>query len=312
MLPSQRTIARTKVVDLDRGLFLIRYVGSPAPSAPEVIIACERTSERAVTLVSPPGSPAGTLVMPGDALVVQAHRPAQLSVRVEPVVPNGSWEADVSIERLGRPVEVGGDRDVAKSDDEDSRRSNGLAALDLLAHVARLGDISVPAGEWVAGPESPARIEGLAFKWRARSRDLELKYAVRVGGRNSTLMQANGDGSFVGTRGQARPLTEVRFELGGVAAKDHELVTEALFQGATPVRATGRSISLTGPSGREALLGLRVQLVSAAAQQAVAAMKSTHEARPFNVNEARPFNIDNERAGSRVRVFRSSPQLQRG
>ena len=105
--------------------------------------------------------------------------------------------------------------------------------LEFLAHVARMGDIHVPAGEWIAGPESPAQIEGLAVKWRGRPRDLDLKYAVRVGGGTSTLMRANGDGSFVGTRGQARPLTEVRFELGGQAAKAHEFVIDALFQGAS-------------------------------------------------------------------------------
>ena len=85
--------------------------------------------------------------------------------------------------------------------------SNGTSVLELLAHVARMGDIHVPAGQWIAGPESPAQIEGLAVKWRDRPRDLDLKYAVRVGGGTSSLMRANGDGSFVGTRGQARPLT---------------------------------------------------------------------------------------------------------
>ena len=108
--------------------------------------------------------------------------------------------------------------------------SSGTDVLELLAHVARVGDIRVSAGQWIAGPESPAQIEGLAVKWRDRPRDLDLKYAVRVGRGTSTLMRANGDGSFVGTRGQARPLTEVRFELGGQAAKAHEFVIDALFR----------------------------------------------------------------------------------
>ena len=105
-------------------------------------------------------------------------------------------------------------------------------------------------------------------------------------------MRANGDGSFVGTRGQARPLTEVRFELGGQAAKAHEFVIDALFQGARPVSAEGRSISLSGPSSREALVGLRVGLVDVSARGELAAKKS-------------------DSASGRVRVFRSSPELQR-
>jgi hypothetical protein len=285
-------------VEVDRGLFLFRYAASAARSAPTVMVACEHGSERKVALLSPPGYPAGILARPGDALVVQAHQPARLSVQVRPSVPNGSVEADVSIERLGRFA--GRDEDAQKL--EKARNglnrasvlgSNRTGVLELLAHVASVGDIHVPAGQWIAGPESPARIEGLAVTWPGRPLDVGLNYAVRVGGRTSTLMRANGDGSFVGTRGQARPLTEVRFELGGRAAKDHEFVVDALFNGATPVRAEGRSIFLSGPSGREALVGLRVGLVDASVAQAEVAAKRSD-------------------AGSgRVRVFRSSPEMQR-
>ena len=285
------------MVEVERGLFLFRYAASAARLAPTVIVACEHGSERAVALLTPPGYPIGTLVRPGDALVVQAQQPAKLSVQVRPSVPNGSVEADVSIERLGRFA----DRDDGAQRPEEQRDgskragaldSNGTSVLEFLAHVARMGDIHVHAGEWIAGPESPAQIEGLAVKWRARPRDLDLKYAVRVGGKTSTLMRANGDGSFVGTRGQARPLTEVRFELGGQAAKAHEFVIDALFQGATPVSAEGRSISLSGPSGREALVGLRVGLVDVTARSELAAKKS-------------------DKGNGRVRVFRSSPEVQR-
>jgi len=280
--------ARSKVVEVDRGLFLFRYVASPARLAPTVTVACEHGSERRVALLSPPGYPTGTLAHPGDALVVQAHQPAKLSVQVRPSVPKGSMEADVSIERLGRLAERDED---AQRPEEQRDGSNTTSVLEFLAHVARVGDIHVPAGQWIAGPESPARIEGLAVKWRGRPPDLDLKYAVSIG-RTSSLMRANGDGSFVGTRGQARPLTEVRFELGGRAAEDYEFVIEGLFQGGTPVRAEGRSISLSGPSGREALVGLRVRLVDVSAQAEVAAKKF-------------------DSGSGRVRVFRSSPEIQR-
>lgn len=291
---SNLNTTQTKVVEVDRGLFLFRYVASAARSAPTVMVACEHGSERQVALLSPPGYPVGTLVRPGDAFVVQAHQAARLSVRVRPSVPNGSVEADVSIERLGQFAERDED---AHRPAEQRGASNRTGVLELLAHVARVGDIYVPAGQWIAGPESPAQIEGLAVKWDGRPIDLNLKYAVRVGGRTSTLMRANGEGSFVGTRGQARPLTEVRFELGGRAAKDHEFVIEALFQGATPVSAEGRSISLSGPSGREALVGLRVELLDVSAQAEVAAKKSN--------------SALSERSSGRVRVFRSSPEMQR-
>ena len=218
-------------------------------------------------------------------------------MQVRPSVPNGSVEADVSIERLGRFADRDDGAQRPEEQREGSKRAgawepHGTNVLEFLAHVARMGDIHVPAGEWIAGPESPAEIEGLAVKWRDRPRDLNIKYAVRVGGKTSTLMRANGDGSFVGTRGEARPLTEVRFELGGQAAKNHEFVIDALFQGSTPVSAEGRSISLSSPRGREALVGLRVGLVDVPARAELATKKS-------------------DRGSGRVRVFRSSPEVQR-
>jgi len=301
MASSSRNIAQTKVVELDQGLFVLRYVASGTQSAPTVLVAREHESERDVVLVSPPGYPVGALMRPGDAVVAQVHQHARLSVQVRPSVPNGSMEADVSIERLGQSAER--DEGIATAELNEARRSDEANVLDVLAHVARVGDISVPAGEWIAGPESPARIEGISLKWRDASGHADLKYAVRVDGRNSALMWGNGDGSFVGTRGQARSLTEVRFELGGPAAENNELVIEALFQGSTPVRAEGRNIRLTGPTGREALVGLRVDLVDVSVQDAVPVVTSG--------SQVRAARRDDNRASSRVRVFRSTPQVQR-
>jgi hypothetical protein len=294
MVSSPSNIAQTKVVELDEGLFVLRYVASAARSAPTIMVACEHGSERTATLVSPPGYPAGALEQPGDALVVQAHERARLSIQVRPTAPDGSYEADVSIERLGQAAERLESR---------AGRPDELEGLEVLAHVARLGDISVPAGEWVAGPESPARIEGLSLRWRNASGHPDLKYAARTGGRNSPLTWANGDGSFIGTRGQARPLTEVRFELKGPAAETSELVVEALFEGATPVRAEGRNIRLTGPSGQEALLGLRLDLVEISMQDETSRVTSD--------SGMRAAETESKRASSRVRVFRSTPQVQR-
>lgn len=294
MAHSPRNVAPTKVVDLEKGLFLFRYVSSAARSAaPMVSVACEHGSERAAALISAPGYPVGALERPGDALVVLARQPARLSIRVQASVPDGSVEADVTIERLGRSFE----QIEAITERAGFNKGSQTGALEVLAHVARVGDISVPAGEWAAGPNNPARIEGLSLKWCRGSRHPDLKYAVRVGGDgSSTLVWGNGDGSFVGTRGQARPLTEVRFELSGRGAENGELVVEALFQGAPPVRAKGREVRLTGPSGREALIGLKVDFVDLAREDDTTEIAS---------------DTRTDRASNRVRVFRSGPQIQR-
>ena len=76
-------VGQTKVVELDQGLFLFRYVASAARMAPTVMVACEHGFERAVMLISPPGYATGALVRPGDALVVQVRQNARLSVRFD-------------------------------------------------------------------------------------------------------------------------------------------------------------------------------------------------------------------------------------
>jgi hypothetical protein len=300
MSPSLLNVAQAKTVGLDPGLFVVRYMSSPARIAPVVTIASERGRHRDLVLLAPPGYSAGELVQPGDALVVQARQRAELSVQVRPSVADGSWEAEIAIERLGRSPEEA--EDVATSEVADETLAKGPIALELLAHVARLGDIRVSPGEWIAGPKRPARIEGLALTWQRASRDLELKYAVRVGGIGSRLMQANGDGAFVGTRGQARPLTEVRFELDGPAAKDSELVIDALFEGGMPEQAEGRSICLSGPSGREALVGLRVELIDAHRRNDLAMTRSVKDVGGVH----RCLESESTEHPSRVRVFRGS------
>ena len=134
MASTPRNVAQTKVVELDQGLFLFRYVASAARMAPTVMVACEHGFERAVMLISPPGYATGALVRPGDALVVQVRQSARLSVRVRPSVPNGSSEADVSIERLGQSAEKDEDISRAEFSDEFARmeRTRWKYSLTLL------------------------------------------------------------------------------------------------------------------------------------------------------------------------------------
>ena len=79
-------------------------------------------------------------------------------------------EADVTIERLGQSAEK--DEGIPRAEFSDEIGWDGTNALEVLAHVAGAGDISVPTGEWIAGPESPARVEGFSLKckWRDPSR----------------------------------------------------------------------------------------------------------------------------------------------
>src|SRR5439155_85550 len=52
------------------------------------------------------------------------------------------------------------------------KRPNDLAGLRLRAHIAGIGDVHSGSDEWIAGPEAPARIEGLAIEWPDKPADL--------------------------------------------------------------------------------------------------------------------------------------------
>ena len=123
--------------------------------------------------------------------------------------------------------------------------------------MARLGDVTVGLNEWLGGPSAPSRIEGLAIHWPNKPADLSLKYDVEIGGRQRQARSAR-DGKFAGTKGRALPIVGLTLALEGDDEPTHEMLVEATFLGAAPIKRRGSSISLRGPSGREPLVGLKL------------------------------------------------------
>jgi len=126
-------------------------------------------------------------------------------------------------------------------------------------------------------------------------------------------------GSFAGSRGHALPLTGIVFELSGAASSDYQLSVEAAFLGSPTMRVIGRRVVLSGPTGREPLIGLRVNLepinVPAAGEADETIEPAARPARataapapaPALAPSPVPTRVPNSssRVSSRVRVFRS-------
>jgi hypothetical protein len=209
---------------------------------------------------------AGTILrQPGSALVVRTEAPAELLVEVSPLRRRGSTAAIVNVEAL-----AAGDQGALTAP---SRRLVSPEAVDpsglrLLGHVAGIGDVLVNAGEWIAGPAAPSRIEGIAVEWPDRPAGVTLRYAVnspRAAPRMSEI------GSFVGSRGRSGPVTGLTIELSGPAATGLRLRVEALFLGSPITRATGKRVVIGGVTGREPLVGLRLAIDVIAAVEALPA-----------------------------------------
>ena len=262
-------LERVSALGLERGLYVLRYVTAPSRLAPAIFVRPSPGYENAIVFVSPPGEEANTLSQPLSFVVIRASEAATIQITVRAREGSQSCEAELKLEPLTdrRVSEIfGPDQGAAVSKDHAApvgkkaaeRSPVGLARFTLVAHVAMLGDVKAPPGVWVAGPTAPAAIEGLEI---AREGALAgaIEYQVLSAGQRSWTPWAS-RGQFLGSRGQKRALVGVRLRLLDEAS-DCSLDVEALFAGARPVLFSGRQIELRGPSGAEALMGLRVNVV---------------------------------------------------
>jgi hypothetical protein len=256
--------SQQKTIELDRGLFLIRYSTADDMACPPTVkILLRDAGANNVTFVLHPDHRDAVLWEPNAALVIRATSPAKLFVEVTSLYENGSVAASVKIE----PLTQGKTRHPAPMADE-------VKALDLhdfrvLGHIARIGDVSVGSKEWLAGPSAPSRIEGISIDWSTKPRDLEIRYSVKPAKSQAGVGQVVGLGTFAGTRGRAVPLIGVSLEMSGAAASNCQFVVEAIFLGSAISRMTGKRIALSGPTGAEPLVGLRIGIEQTDARPAV-------------------------------------------
>jgi hypothetical protein len=288
-----------KSVSLERGIFIVRYSAAEDEAfPPKVTVGSGPGSEATVVPILHPEEQEPVLWQPGTALVVQAAEPGLLLVQVTPTRPRGSAVATVKIETLsqGKPsvnVTIPDLTDNAPASAE-PRAPTEFTTDDfrMLGHLAGRGDVFVGANEWIGGPAAPSRIEGLAIEWPTRPRGLVLRYAVTTARPDVTSNAPVEIGTFVGTRGRALPLLGLMLELSGAAASRYELFAEAAFLGAPIVRASGAKLMLAGPTGREALVGIRLKIE----QSASAPQPKSPSPKPAPTTTP----------PGRVRVFRSS------
>jgi hypothetical protein len=284
-----------KLIDLGKGLFCIQYKDADEQdSPPKVVVKPASGHESSVELLLHPDSSDAVLWRPGSSLVVRITSPAKLHVEVVPLHRNGSCAASVRVEPLtqGEPrtgclPSAGWDFDT---------QASTIDGLRVLGHVAGIGDVSVRSNEWIAGPMAPSRIEGISIQWPSKPRDLDIRYAVKSAAQSGVARMVDLD-TFAGTRGRALPVTGIVIELSGPGAAGSEIISEAAFLSAPILRAVGQRVVLSGPTGREPLVGLRLaiqrmgQSVSRVADDGLAAA---------------PRDSDTGTKG-KVRVFRSRP-----
>ena len=245
---------------VERGLFALRYVSADDakgwPTA-EVFLPTELGGK--LRQVCAPGDQLGRLSGPGACLVLQAEEPGLIRIGLRPATPSGSLQAVIKLERLdlntpGSPIENVTTTTAA------TVASNGDTSPEftLVAHIARQGDVEVAPGQWVAGPQAPARIEGLLIKPNGFELVWLEMQVLSLGA--SAWSSWSSHGQFMGTRGRAQSLVGLRARLAGPQSHRWVLAAEAIFLGSPLVEREGAEIELCGKFNADPLVGLRLEV----------------------------------------------------
>jgi len=136
----------------------------------------------------------------------------------------------------------------------------GPHGISIIGHLEVSGDLVAGEGSTLGDPAAGRRIEGFQIMWPDKPEGVDLAYSISVeSAGKSPVVQT---GKFVGTRNQARRITEVTFSLIGPNAGKYQLDGMAYFSGGYDMPViTG--MTLAGPSGLEHLTALRLRAVPA-------------------------------------------------
>ncbi len=243
-----------RIVSVSPGIYVLRYTSTASSQgAPSARVAALATADQAVSFLSAPGMRDATLRAPGDCIIARVERSTRLEMILTPHGAGGSLDAQFELELIAPPVARR--EGVVRTDLRDGPETG----IDVLAHVARLGDVSVDAGQWICGPDAPAPIEGIEVRWPGKPPRVTLVYSVIIGQARRSLPECT-EGEFAGTRGQATPVVGLRLRLHGAEASRFEIHAEALFRASHVASEKGRDVELSGPTGRESLVGLRLSI----------------------------------------------------
>jgi hypothetical protein len=291
-------------IDVQAGVFLVRYALAEEVSAyPAIKVSIPPENEKDVSLVlhDKDDSRDITLWQPGSSVALKVKRAAQISIEVVPLQVDASTNATIKIDALSQGEKA---HHVLGQAAGHAKQDLNLPGFRLHGHVAGRGDLEVLADEWLAGPAMPARIEGVAIYWPNKPRNIELRYSAIGPRANAATTPVVTLGNFAGTRGRALPVLGFHLELAGAGASTAQLAVEALFLGTPIISAVGDRLTLSGPSGLEPLIGLKINIEPRQADTKATGTKPADE---------KPQDSTAATAPARpVRVFRSKASTSTG
>lgn len=269
---------KTSLKVLSPGMYTVRYLGTrPADSAeanakhsaniPLALSQAPIHMPGEIEFICPEGVSHQTLSTPGDYLIAHVkHGDAVLAAsKYSPKPLAGNVDVQWRIESLQQPSQQ-----KAAPAPPTSPQSSATVSLPitLTGHIERQGDVTVAAGEWLGDPNGKARLEGLQIEWQDTPAGVAFAGACRAS--NQTL-QAKGN-SYLGTRRQAAPITQIALCLSGKNAALYQLEAEAVFSdGSHHALGTKAAVQATQEGY---LVAVRVTVNEAVAKKAEASAPS--------------------------------------
>jgi hypothetical protein len=271
MVHREELFDRESSIFVARGLYVLRYEsGSNGLDHPVAVVRAAPGFESAIQILSAPGGAPGRLDEPGAALFVRASEHGSLQIGVKRRRSNGSLDAALKLESVGG---------LATSEKQDAERGGNLDEQDrtpaprfaatttsedptevlFVAHLSRRGDIAVGPNVWAAGPQAPARIEGLEMR-PLPTAGVEPEIQVLSAGRGASWSNWIRPGDFAGSRGRNLPLVGLRLRLTGGEAHRYIVNADALFLGSAIMSSRGREIEFVSVAGRDPLVGFRFEI----------------------------------------------------
>ena len=297
---------RISSLNVERGLYVLRYLPAAGNDHPTIFIRPSPGDESGLTFIPFPGEPADRLAAPGSLVVVLVPQPATMHVTARAASATGSLHAELRLDPLKPGASLDATRQSAPLAAPQSPAvtmrapvATSPAAVDapatdtlrLRAHIAYRGNVLAPAGAWIGGPDAPSPIEGLAVDCPAALGDVVCQVMVAGEQRWSDWLTR---GTFGGSRGRATPLTGLRLRFLPAPGVEATLDAEALFLGSAIIRRQGNDIELRSAAGSDPLLGVRLTLWQ----------RTTAPAPRADILPQPP--IPPVPPGGRVRVFRAS------
>ena len=217
-----------KLMRVSPGLSVLRYISAEDAVMPPAVRVAPKTVGGRLEFIPAPGEEADLLRLPGTAIVLVAETEIDLAITVIPHPGSNSTITELHLELLASSASS---NVLERYGDKADVESVLPGQISLLGHVARRGDVLIESGEWLGGPELPARIEGIEIRWPGMPRGLELEYAVTIDADDLHRLPPCKVNEFAGTRGRAVPIVGLALSVRGDIADSYRLKADCLFLG---------------------------------------------------------------------------------